>query len=62
MMPFCEYHRCNNVADTDKTGLLRTWDSYHFRDNPTHTQGIWLCKKHLKKIRKQLSLEEQPNE
>lgn len=55
MMPFCEYYKCKRVAD-DKPELLRKWDSYHFRDRPTHTQEIWLCEKHLSKINKLLGL------
>lgn len=59
MMPFCQYHKCKRVADTDKIGLLETWDTYHFRNNPTHTQGVWLCKKHVKKVKKLLGVEMQ---
>ena len=58
-MPFCEYNKCNNVAKTDKIGLLRTWDSYHFRTASNHTQGIWLCTKHVKKLQKLLNVEMQ---
>ena len=58
MMPYCEYHRCKKVADTTEMGLLRKWESYHFRDNSNHTQDIALCKKHLKKINKLLQVRE----
>lgn len=57
MMPFCEYKKCSRVAE-GKPGLLRTWDTYHHRDNPNHTQEIWLCNKHLAKINKLLNLKE----
>lgn len=49
MMPYCEYKKCKKVATT-KSKLLRKWDSWHFRDKPTHNQEIWLCEKHDKKI------------
>ncbi len=58
MMPYCEYHKCNKVAENNKIGLLRTWDTYDFRERPGHTQGIWLCKKHIKKLCKQLGIKE----
>jgi len=54
MMPTCEYRKCKRVAE--KTcGLLRKWDSYD-QHHTSHTQEIWLCKKHLKKISKLLDL------
>lgn len=56
MMPFCEYHRCKKVAE-NKTELLRKWDSYDFRTASNHTQDIWLCSKHLKKINKLLGIQ-----
>lgn len=56
MMSFCEYHKCERAAEKAKCGILRKWSSYHFRDNPNHTQEIALCKKHLAKISKLLGL------
>lgn len=56
MMPFCEYHRCKKGA-YKQAKLLRMWDSYNFRTASNHTQQIWLCKKHLKKINKLLGIE-----
>lgn len=56
MMPYCEYHKCKKVAE-DRCKLLRMWDSYDFRTRPTHTQAIWLCAKHLKKINEILEIE-----
>ena len=56
-MPQCEYYKCNKVADTTKIGLLRKWESYHFKERPNHTQEISLCRKHRMKIEKQLCLQ-----
>lgn len=55
MMPYCEYHKCKRVAEKEAR-LLRMWESYDFRKNPNHTQQIWLCGKHLKKINKLLGI------
>lgn len=61
MMPYCEYHKCKTVAEA-KPRLLRMWDSYDKLRNSNHTQEIWLCKKHLKKINKLLAIKEKPND
>ena len=57
MMPFCEYRKCKRVADKE-IRLLRMWSSYDFRKSPNHTQAIWLCAKHHKKISKALNVDE----
>ncbi len=57
-MPYCEYRKCKKVAG-DKIRLLRMWGSYD-RHNTNHTQAIWLCDKHHKKIAKMLSVEPKP--
>lgn len=54
MMPYCEHYKCKRVA-SNTTGILRKWSSYDVY-NPSHTQQIWLCKKHVKKINKLLQL------
>jgi hypothetical protein len=58
MMPYCEYRKCSRVAE-QRARLLRMWDSYD-RNHTSHTQGIWLCKKHLEKINKLLNIEDAP--
>ena len=55
MMPFCEYRKCDRVSE-NPSRLLRMWSSYDSRTAPNHTQEIWLCKKHLKKINKLLNV------
>ncbi len=56
MMPYCEYRKCKRVADKSAR-VLRMWDSYDAH-HQTHTQVIYLCKKHLAKIHKLLQIEE----
>ena len=56
MMPYCEYRKCKRVA-AKTIRLLRMWDSYD-RNHTSHTQEIWLCGKHIKKISKLLNVKD----
>lgn len=50
MMPRCSFKRCRNVGDKE---VAKTWDG----DCEGFYESLYLCKKHAKKIAKQLHIE-----